>query len=174
MVTRVATPFGEFTKRCTHGQILPMGIQDVRRQRLRRYIEERYGGNVTRFATAVDRAPHFFNDLFRSRKKFGEKLARSLEERIGLPPYYLDAIDQQVRDAQPQQVPSTPSEAELDRAWKTYPHEIKARLVSLVETVRQSIPAEANHPQNISQSAANLRRRRVESRRARGGKEDAG
>lgn len=173
-----ATPFGEFTDRCKRGLLGRVDIQEVRKRRLRRYVDEHYAGNVSAFAQATGRQPSFFNDLFsRTRRKaFGEKLARALEKELGLPAYFLDALDDQNRDAPAPVVapPRVPAEADLDRAWKAFPRELKAKLVSLVETVRQSLPAESNYPQDQATSGARLRRRRIEARRARRGKEDAG
>jgi hypothetical protein len=89
-----ATPFGEFTKRCKSGQLSYMDIQAIRRRNLRAHLNGAYGGNMSRLAAAADqRSPSYFSDLLRgerSKKSFGEKIARKLEKQLGLATNSLD------------------------------------------------------------------------------------
>lgn len=94
MVLHNATPFGDFTKRCLIGTLPGMKIQEVRRARLRRFIDERYEGNVSRFAAAAGKSQSQIADMLDLRKSFGERVARSLEEKLGLPGGWLDQDDE--------------------------------------------------------------------------------
>lgn len=67
-----------------------MQIQDTRRTRLRQLIEDRFDGNVSRFAERVGKSQSQIQDTLDRRKSFGERLARDLEERAGVPIGWLD------------------------------------------------------------------------------------
>jgi phage repressor protein C with HTH and peptisase S24 domain len=67
-----------------------MDVQLNRRERLRQFIDDRYAGNVSRFAAFVGKHQSQIADMLIGRKSFGERIARSLEESLGIPAGYLD------------------------------------------------------------------------------------
>lgn len=69
-----------------------MDIADVRRQALRRLIATTFGGVARQMALACQKPERQINDMLATppRKSFGEKVARNIEESLGLPPLYLD------------------------------------------------------------------------------------
>ncbi|WP_141111351.1 hypothetical protein [Chromobacterium haemolyticum] len=70
-----------------------MKISDIRRQNLIRLIEERFDNNQTVFAGKTGKKQSQISDMVRGTKSFGEKIARDLEHRLSLPPFWLDSID---------------------------------------------------------------------------------
>lgn len=105
MVGEHATPFGGFTKQCQAGDNSRMEIKqlaEVRRANTRRLVGLRYDGNKSALARAYQEVskqehptPNLFGDLLRdkSKKAFGEKLARSIEAAARLKPFQLDIQD---------------------------------------------------------------------------------
>lgn len=99
MVLANATPFVEFTDWCNgtdNGRMHDVVI--TRRMNLARLIERDFRNNRSEIARAYnpeDPKPQYFSDLLResSRKSFGEKAARRIEERAGLKPGQLDIPD---------------------------------------------------------------------------------
>lgn len=90
-VLQKATPPVEFTGRCKSGHNEFMGnpIAEVRRRNLIRLMDRDFRGNRSEIARVYDPdnpKPQYFSDLARSNsgKSFGEKVARKLEERVGL------------------------------------------------------------------------------------------
>lgn len=79
-----------------------MKLDDVemtaRRDRLRKHIDERYGGNVSAYARAVNRQPQQITDMLAEppRKSFGEKIARALAIAEGIDPDFFVVRDQSV------------------------------------------------------------------------------
>lgn len=67
-----------------------MDVQENRRERLRQFIDDRYAGNVSRFAVSVGKSQPQIADMLNGRKSFGERVARSLEESLALPSGYFD------------------------------------------------------------------------------------
>jgi hypothetical protein len=71
-----------------------MDIQDVRRENLRHLIQAQYKGVVAAFAGHVIKSPSAISNLLTTNSRwlrpFGEKLARDIEHRVGLPPGWLD------------------------------------------------------------------------------------
>lgn len=67
-----------------------MDIQETRREKLRQFIEEQFAGNVSRFAASVGKAQSQLADMLSGRKSFGERIARALEQSLGLSSGYLD------------------------------------------------------------------------------------
>lgn len=61
-----------------------MDVQAIRRANLELVKQQTYKNNQSEMARIAGRKPHFFTDLFAARKKFGEKLARSLENKLRL------------------------------------------------------------------------------------------
>lgn len=87
-----------------------MQIQDIRRQRLRQLIRERYDDSQARFIDETGENQGEISGLLRT-KSFGEKKARNLEKKAGLPAGWLD-LAVQPGDAEPAvelaPAPSTP------------------------------------------------------------------
>ncbi|KJK23984.1 hypothetical protein UB46_13415 [Burkholderiaceae bacterium 16] len=72
-----------------------MDIQDTREQRLAQVLEKQFGGSIARLADRVDREPSYFSRVFSSegkagKKRIGERLARDIEAKLGLPRLWLD------------------------------------------------------------------------------------
>lgn len=71
-----------------------MDIHGIRRLNLAALIKSDFGGNVSAFARRIDRKPSQILDVMAERKGFGEKLARYIEEKLGLTQQILDgAVD---------------------------------------------------------------------------------
>lgn len=78
-------------------------IYEARRQRLAQLIEERFGGSQTSFAAFIGvpstnvngRLYHTrpYATSIAPRRNIGERLARSIEEKLQLPHYWLDGLD---------------------------------------------------------------------------------
>lgn len=90
--------------------------QDVRRDRLRQWIKEHHREVVTQFALKVQKKQSQIADMLDGRKAFGEKVARDLELRAGMPPGFLDATDDKAK-ALIWSAPISEEEAEIGRAW---------------------------------------------------------
>jgi len=98
MVNISATPFVEFTKRCTSVDNEGMEsdrlkIQEVRRENTRRVVERFFRGNQAALARAYNPANpdsqatrSYINDLLKDppRKNFGEKASWKIEDAVGL------------------------------------------------------------------------------------------
>ncbi|MFT4171776.1 MAG: S24 family peptidase [Rhodocyclaceae bacterium] len=69
---------------------LVMDIAERRRARLRQLIEER---SLTAVANMLGKQPNQLSDTAAGRKSFGEKVARSMEEKAGLPKGWFDDED---------------------------------------------------------------------------------
>ena len=67
-----------------------MSIQQTRRTSLRRIIDQRFDGNVSRFAQSAGKAQSQIADMLDGRKAFGERVARTIESNLHLPVGYLD------------------------------------------------------------------------------------
>lgn len=71
-----------------------MDIFEVRRQRLRKIIEELFGGNVAAFAQNFDfsraQVHQFISPNYNAGRSIGERAARNIESKIGYPAYWLD------------------------------------------------------------------------------------
>jgi hypothetical protein len=72
--------------RCNVG----MEDQEIRRQRLRAWINANLNGNEAELARQTNRKPSQISDTLAGRKSFGEKLARSIERKLRMPKDYLD------------------------------------------------------------------------------------
>lgn len=66
-----------------------MEIQDIRRARLAQLIQEKYEGSQAKFVDETGENQGEVSGLLRT-KAFGEKKARKLEEKCGLPRGWLD------------------------------------------------------------------------------------
>lgn len=76
-----------------------MNIKDVRRNNVLALIDARFKGNRAAFARDIGRpAPNIHRMLADEesgieKRGIGEKLARDIEEKLGLAPYFLDSIN---------------------------------------------------------------------------------
>jgi hypothetical protein len=95
-----------------------MDIQDLRRYILKALIDEKYGGNVSAFATAIKKAQSQIADTLDRRKAFGEKVAREIETRAKLPRGYFDREEA-----------SDPDLAALLRHWQVLLPEARLRVL---------------------------------------------
>lgn len=78
-----------------------MDVQKIRRDRLRQFIEDRFAGNVSRFAVSVGKSQPQIADMLNGRKSFGERIARSLESSLGLTSGFFDAVTEQNHHTEP-------------------------------------------------------------------------
>ena len=61
-----------------------------RRARLRRLVNERFGGNQAELARAIGRSPSLVWQYLSGHREIGEKFARHVERCLGLPRFWLD------------------------------------------------------------------------------------
>lgn len=61
-----------------------------RRARLRRLVNERFGGNQAELARALGRSPSLVWQYLSGHREIGEKFARHVERCLGLPRFWLD------------------------------------------------------------------------------------
>lgn len=93
MVIRNATPSRGFTnwwKSNLMFSMAKMREQDIRRKNLKRYMETRCEGSPTKLANAAHKPVNQIQDMLAGRKSFGEKVAREIEDALGLEPKALD------------------------------------------------------------------------------------
>jgi len=69
-----------------------MEIQDVRRYRLKQLIADRYAGSQAKLVEETGENQGEISALLRT-KSFGEKKARKLEQKLGLPLMWLDTME---------------------------------------------------------------------------------
>jgi len=67
-----------------------MDIQDMRRARLAKLIKDFFGGSQAQFIDKTNENQSEISALLNTKKSFGEKKARKIEEKCGLPIYWLD------------------------------------------------------------------------------------
>lgn len=71
-----------------------MDVKAIRRSRLRKLIAERFHGINAQLASKIERQPDYVSRLLtekpRHRRDLGEKLAREIERKVGLPSGWLD------------------------------------------------------------------------------------
>lgn len=90
-----------------------MNIADIRRQRLRDLIRERYSNTARQLAVDAKKPESQINDMLANppRKSFGERVARDLEQRLGLSNGFFDKPTGQFAEVEPnlsaQESPST-------------------------------------------------------------------
>ena len=83
-----------------------MDIHDIRRLRLKRLITETYGGSAAKLAMEAELSSSYLSRIFTTnpahRRNIGEKLARSIEQKLGLAEGALDVpISDSVLEATP-------------------------------------------------------------------------
>lgn len=76
--------------RCSNCYISSMNRMH-RRNNLQRLIRERADGKQAEFAERIGRSPSYVGQLVRGVGSFGERVARDIEARLGLPAGWLDA-----------------------------------------------------------------------------------
>ena len=72
-----------------------MDIADIRRENLRRLIQERFHGKQRALADAIGREPSYISRCFseKNRKRIGEDFARMVESKLGLPSLWMDTTE---------------------------------------------------------------------------------
>lgn len=70
----------------------------IRRARLRKLIDENFGGSTTSLAQQIKKTPGQISQWLHSHRQMSEKSARAIEERCRLPAHWLDR-DDVVREA---------------------------------------------------------------------------
>ncbi|WP_353979420.1 helix-turn-helix transcriptional regulator [Salinicola endophyticus] len=73
-----------------------MDIYDIRRSNLLTLLKERFGGNKSKLADAIDRQPSYVSRCLSDgahRKRIGEDFARHVEDLLGLPTRWLDELE---------------------------------------------------------------------------------
>lgn len=64
-----------------------------RRDRLRKLIDDRFDGVDGAFADEVQRPRPNISQLLSGNRRMGEDIARSIEEHMKLPPYWMEGLD---------------------------------------------------------------------------------
>lgn len=115
-----------------------MTSADTRRAVLRELIRTKFGGVARQLAIAAGKPEGQINDMLANppRKAFGEKVARQLEQRLGLDPGYFDLP---ANTCAPGKVAPFISEAPA-RAYGTGPI---AEVVAIMETLSAAEQQEA-------------------------------
>jgi phage repressor protein C with HTH and peptisase S24 domain len=67
-----------------------MDMNEVRRANLQALINQKTQGNRTRFGELLGRKQSYVSDILNGKKPFGERVARSIEVKMGLPNRWLD------------------------------------------------------------------------------------
>jgi hypothetical protein len=68
-----------------------MDIADIRRKNLQACLVKVFDGNQSRLAEKIQRPPRSVNGMLHGKKSFGERVARDIEQLLGLPRGALDA-----------------------------------------------------------------------------------
>ena len=105
-----------------------MEVADIRREKLRQYIKENFRTRAE-FAEKIGKSPAqvsmWFMKKNEGKRDIGEKLAREIEKKLGLPKYWMDQRHDEVTDGShasvsPQIIPnSTNSHGQLNTASLT-------------------------------------------------------
>lgn len=67
-----------------------MDIANIRRQKIRELIDEKFGGNQSAFARQIGRQADYVSRILSGRRGVGEELARDIERKLNLPALWLD------------------------------------------------------------------------------------
>lgn len=143
-----------------------MQIQDIRRARLAQLIEEKYEGSQARFIDETGENQGEVSGLLRA-KSFGERKARKLEDKCGLPKGWLDvepASGDAISEREPQRPTLTVVE-NVEPQWMALVYVTKRELDllthfrrssdvgrSLVETAAESASGHSSGSGSIHQS----------------------
>lgn len=110
----------------------------TRRVRLAAYAAKE-GISEAELARRIGRSPSQTSDMLAARKSFGEKIARSIEVKLGLPRLWLDSTDGAAPPASPAAAPElSPLESRLLDAFKVLLPEQRERLVGEVEATART------------------------------------
>ena len=153
-VTGIATPFGDFTKRCKAVQLADVNIKQTRIAHLDAVLQKIYDGNKSAMARAAaersdkQRNPSFFIELLGGKKSFGEKLARTLENELQLGPKSLDEPVDGGGSNIVQLVPAWPfsfPRSRFDRLSPTQKAKIEGRIEEMIATFEALAPKKSRH-----------------------------
>lgn len=124
---------------------MSMDIQDTRRERLRLAIKELAGQNMTGLASRAGKSPSQISDMLSGRKSFGEKVARDLEYRLGLPVGWLDASPDGAQQGPSAHQPMTTDELaeRLAAMLKAVPAGLRPAAAKLLESLASTPDDEA-------------------------------
>ena len=122
----------------------------IRRENLRRYMEKYCDGNQSQLARRLGDpySQSFISDRLRGARPIGEKLARALEQRLGLSPKELDAGDAplNVRDSpQAAEGAGWPFHFDRDR-WEGLTSDQRLQIEAAVEAMVFAFEARAPQP----------------------------
>ena len=67
-----------------------MNTASIRRHNLLTICETTFKGNETALSRKLEKAASQIHDMLNGKKAFGEKIARSIEQKLNLPQGYLD------------------------------------------------------------------------------------
>lgn len=123
MVISQSIPFSDSRKQDLRPNCGAMEIQDIRRRRLAKLIEETYGSQAA-FIEATNENQGEVSALLRD-KSFGEKKARKIEKKCGLPAYWLDG------DMAP--LTASAQAREVARAFDSLSPELQNSLIGVIE-----------------------------------------
>jgi SOS-response transcriptional repressor LexA len=91
-----------------------MKNQDMRRDKLKDLIQNRFDGKQSAFASAIGKSPSQVNQWLAMRRPIGEKVARDIELALSLPRGWLDGDS----EAEPSNVvPTSPEQSVPLLAW---------------------------------------------------------
>ncbi len=82
-----------------------MKIADIRRRRLALAINTLAAGSQAEFARLCDKTPQKVSGMLRGTESFGEKIARDIEKKAGLPAGWLDIDEAGAEDSVPVRAP---------------------------------------------------------------------
>ena len=97
----------------------PMTIAQTRQRALRALIERRFGGVQARFGIAIGRQADYVSRLLSGKKALGEKLAREIEQTLGLSPGELDREPPELESAGPIAAPLASGRRVPILAWES-------------------------------------------------------
>lgn len=94
-----------------------MDISEIRRENLRRLMNEMFDGKQAKIADALEKSPNYISRCLsltmaaEHRKKIGEDFAREIEAKLGLPRYSLDSPLQTLGTSDQSAVQGSPGKA---------------------------------------------------------------
>lgn len=182
-----STLFGDFRAYPPNGDDCGMVhdlLREVRIDNLRAFVKRKYAGNKSAAARAYGCEPQQMNDLLAGRKSFGEKVVRRCVEKMGVPVGYMDTpnadavfyggkserttalVSELLRFGTPATGESIGrlTEDEADRAWNTYPANLKQQIVETINLARD-LQRKRTFVEHVPAPGAELRRSRQERRK---------
>lgn len=104
--------------------------------RLRRLVNERFGGNQAELARAVGRSPSLVWQYLSGHREIGEKFARHVERCLGLPRFWLDREDERGEKAHAALAGSADIEREIEELLPAATPRSKAALRKIAQAAR--------------------------------------